>query len=244
RVVVTPAAAAARADEIAQGYVGSLTLGAGQFCTNPGLMFVPAGGDLLDRITARLGEVGEAPMLNDKILAGFLDTARALAGRPGVRRLVWPVDDSSPAPRLIAMDLAAFAADPGAAEECFGPLGLVVVYERLADVTGAVAALPGQLTASLHAEDAETGELAELARVLADRSGRVLWNQWPTGVAVTHAMQHGGPFPATTAPSTTSVGTAAIERFLRPVTYQQWPQDLLPPPLRDDNPWGVPQRIS
>lgn len=243
-VVVTPGAAAARAEEIAKGYVGSLTLGAGQFCTNPGILFVPAGGGLLDRITALLGEVAEAPMLNDRIVSGFLATARELGGRPGVRRLVWPSDEDSAAPRLLAMDLAAFTADPGAAEECFGPLGLVVVYERLADVAGAVAALPGQLTASLHGEDGETGELAALARVLADRSGRVLWNQWPTGVAVTHAMQHGGPFPATTAPSTTSVGTAAIERFLRPVAYQQWPQDLLPPPLRDDNPWGVPQRIS
>ncbi len=88
----------------------------------------------------------------------------------------------------------------------------------------------------LHAEEDETGDLACLATLLADRSGRVLWNQWPTGVSVTNAMQHGGPYPATTAPATTSVGTAAIDRFLRPVAFQGWPQQLLPPPLRDDNP--------
>ncbi|WP_067471831.1 aldehyde dehydrogenase (NADP(+)) [Actinomadura hibisca] len=238
-VVVTPGAAAARPDEIAAGYAGSLTLGAGQFCTNPGLLFAPAA--LVDRLTGAVAATGPAPMLNDRIAAGYRDTARALGDLPGARRAVWP--DDALAPRLLVMDLAAFKADrDAAAQECFGPLGLVVVYDDLADVTTAIAALPGQLTTSLHAEPDETGALADLAAALAARSGRVLWNQWPTGVSVTHAMQHGGPFPATTAPTTTSVGTAAVERFLRPVSYQGWPQDLLPPPLRDDNPWRVPQQ--
>lgn len=100
------------------------------------------------------------------------------------------------------------------------------------------------MTASLHAEPSETGELGALAGALTSRAGRLLWNQWPTGVCVTPAMQHGGPYPAATTPATTSVGTAALERFLRPVAYQSCPQDLLPPPLRDDNPWNVPQQIS
>ncbi|WP_433469662.1 aldehyde dehydrogenase (NADP(+)) [Spirillospora sp. CA-128828] len=240
--VVTPGAARARAEEIARGYTASLTLGAGQFCTNPGLLFAPAG--LLEEITAHLREIAGAPMLNERIRSGFLAAAGALGVRPGVRRLVWPDDEISPAPRLLTMDLEAFKDDVDAAgEECFGPIGLVVTYERLADVADVLAALPGQLTTSLHAEQDETGDLRALAAVLADRSGRVLWNQWPTGVSVTHAMQHGGPYPATTAPATTSVGTAAIERFLRPVAYQGWPQDLLPPPLRDGNPWKVPQAV-
>ncbi len=183
-------------------------------------------------------------MLNERISSGYLAAAGALGARPGVRRLVWPDERDALSPRLLTMDLAAFKADiDAAAEECFGPLGLVVTYDGLDEVADAVAALPGQLTASLHAEPEEAGGLAALAAVLAGRSGRVLWNQWPTGVSVTHAMQHGGPYPATTAPSTTSVGTAAIERFLRPVAYQGWPQDLLPPPLRDDNPWKVPQAV-
>ncbi|MFC5745526.1 aldehyde dehydrogenase (NADP(+)) [Actinomadura rugatobispora] len=243
-VVVTAGAAKSRGEEIAQGYVGSVTQGAGQFCTNPGLLFAPAGGGIVDRVAGLLKDVAAAPMLNDRIESGFLDAAGRLAERPGVDRVVWPDDTASAAPRLLTMDLAAFAADAEAAgQECFGPLGLVVTYESLRDVAEVIAKLPGQLTASLHAEPEESAELGALAGVLADRSGRVLWNQWPTGVSVTHAMQHGGPFPATTTPSTTSVGTAAIERFLRPVTYQNWPQDLLPPPLRDDNPWDVPQRI-
>jgi NADP-dependent aldehyde dehydrogenase len=248
-VVVTAAAAENRGEEIAQGYAGSVTLGAGQFCTNPGLLFVPAGNGIADRVAALLGEVAAAPMLNDRIEAGFRDAARRLGERPGVRRLLWPDDDASEparsAPRLLTMDLAAFAADSrAAAQECFGPLGLVVTYESLRDVAEVLAKLPGQLTTSLHAEPDEAAALTDLAGVLAGRSGRVLWNQWPTGVSVTHAMQHGGPFPATTTPSTTSVGTAASERFLRPVTYQNWPQELLPPPLRDDNPWNVPQQIN
>ncbi|MFI0408775.1 aldehyde dehydrogenase (NADP(+)) [Actinomadura sp. 3N508] len=240
--VVTPRAARARGEEIVEGYAASLTMGAGQFCTNPGLLFAPAA--LLGPAARRLREIGAAPMLNDRIESGYLTAADALAARPGVRRIVWPDDGTSTAPRLLAMDLDAFKADiDAAAEECFGPLGLIVTYERLADVADVLTSLPGQLTASLHAEPGETGDLAPLTAVLAGRSGRVLWNQWPTGVSVTHAMQHGGPFPATTAPSATSVGTAAIDRFLRPVAYQGWPQDLLPPPLRDDNPWKIPQNV-
>jgi NADP-dependent aldehyde dehydrogenase len=240
--VVTPRAAKARADEIISGYTASLTLGSGQFCTNPGLLFAPA--ELLDAISRRLREIADAPMLNERIRTGYLESANALALRPGMRSLVWPADQKSTAPRLLTMALSAFKADSeAAAEECFGPLGLIVTYDNFAEVADVLADLPGQLTTSLHAEDTEIGDLADLAALLADRSGRVLWNQWPTGVSVTNAMQHGGPYPATTAPATTSVGTAAIDRFLKPVAFQGWPHELLPPPLRDDNPWGVPQTI-
>lgn len=242
-VVVTPGAARTRAAEIAQGYVGSLTQGAGQFCTNPGLLFVPEGSELLGLATAALREVAPAPMLNDRISTGFLQTAARLGERPGVTKLVWPEDTTSLTPRLVTTDLDTFADDPASAEECFGPFGLVVTYSRLADVAPVVRGLPGQLTTTVHAEDDEAESLSDLVAACVDRSGRVLWNGWPTGVSVTPAMQHGGPFPATTAPATTSVGTAAIERFLRPVSYQNWPPALLPEPLRDDNPWNVPQRV-
>ncbi|CAM2838810.1 aldehyde dehydrogenase (NADP(+)) [Saccharomonospora xinjiangensis] len=243
-VVITPGAARARAAEIVTGYVASLTQGAGQFCTNPGLLFAPEGSDLLDLASAALREVAPAPMLNDRISTGFLETARRLGDRPGLTRLVWPEDTASLAPRLATTDLDTFASDPGAAEECFGPFGLVVTYARLTDVASVVRGLPGQLTTTVHAEDDEAGSLTDLVAACADRSGRVVWNGWPTGVSVTPAMQHGGPFPATTAPATTSVGTAAVERFLRPVSYQNWPPALLPEPLRDDNPWSVPQKVS
>ncbi|MBB5936159.1 aldehyde dehydrogenase (NADP(+)) [Streptomyces zagrosensis] len=243
-VVVTERAAYGRTQEIASGYAASLTLGAGQFCTNPGLLFVPAGEHgLVERIAALLRAAPTAPMLGNRIAEGYRTVAEQLSGLSGARRLVWPADDHQPAPRLLAMDVDAFvAAGSAASAECFGPLGLIVTYRQLADLVPVLAALPGQLTASVQGELAESSELGALTAVLADRSGRVLWNQWPTGVSVTHAMQHGGPFPATTTPTTTSVGSAAIERFLRPVAYQGVPQDLLPVPLRDDNPWNVPQQ--
>ncbi|MGW7002407.1 aldehyde dehydrogenase (NADP(+)) [Streptomyces sp. NPDC054933] len=243
-VVVTPGAAEARGEQIAHGYVASLTQGAGQFCTNPGLLFLPAGHVIIDHITELLRQAPTSPLLNDRIAEAYLATARRLAAHPDVRKLCWPDDQASLAPRLLGVPLGAFRAQQATlAEECFGPLGLLVSYDDLAEVPAVVAELPGQLTTTVHAEEAEVVDTPALTEVLADRGGRVLWGGWPTGVAVTHAMHHGGPFPATTAPSTTSVGTAALERFLRPVTYQSWPHHLLPPPLRDDNPWRVPQRI-
>ena len=242
-VVVSPAATD-RSAGIAEGYAGSLTQGAGQFCTNPGVLFVPEGSDLADRVAERLREVPTATMLNERIAEGYREGARRWAEKPGVHKVVWTEDDDALAPRLLSMDLASFAENPDAAEECFGPLGVVVRYSRIDELPAVLSRLPGQLTTTLHADEGEAEQLGELTDALAERSGRVLWNGWPTGVAVTNAMQHGGPFPATTAPLTTSVGTAATERFLRPVTYQSWPQHLLPPPLRDDNPWQVPQRIG
>lgn len=242
-VVVSPKATA-RAEEIAKGYAGSLTQGAGQFCTNPGLLFVPEGTDLVEQVTRQLAEVNPAPMLNERIADGYRDGARRWDATNGVEKVVWPEDSDSLGPRLLRMDLDTFAETPDAAQECFGPLGVVVTYRRLSDLPQVVSDLPGQLTGSLHAQEEETDDVAELAQTLAERCGRVLWNEWPTGVAVTAAMQHGGPFPATTAPLTTSVGTAAIDRFLRPVAYQAWPHRLLPEPLRDDNPWNIPQHVD
>ncbi|AKU16274.1 aldehyde dehydrogenase (NADP(+)) [Luteipulveratus mongoliensis] len=241
-VVVTPRAATERASDIAAGYVGSLTLGAGQFCTNPGLLFVPRGSAVLGEIADRLADVAPAPMLNDRIASGFHSVAGQMAQVPGVTAPVEPSDPLSP--RLLTCDLQTFASSPVLHEEAFGPLGVTVTYDDLDDVVREIASLPGQLTTTVQAASDEAAELADLTGALAARSGRVLWNQWPTGVAVSAAQQHGGPFPATTAPGTTSVGTAAIDRFLRPVAYQGWPQSALPAPLQDSNPWGVPQNID
>ncbi|MDI3403610.1 aldehyde dehydrogenase (NADP(+)) [Streptomyces cavernicola] len=244
-VVVTPAAARTRSQEIAQGYAASLTLGAGQFCTNPGLLFLPADAPLVDDIARLLGETPPAPMLGPWISEAYVDGARRLADLPGTHRLVWPDDDSAPSPRLLTTDLPTFAATLAPmAQECFGPLGLAVTYDDLQDLPAVLAALPGQLTTTLHGEPTEAEQLTSLTATLAERSGRVLWNAWPTGVSVTPAMQHGGPHPATTAPTTTSVGTAALTRFLRPITYQSYPEALLPPALREGNPWGVPRTVD
>ena len=159
--------------------------------------------------------------------------------------LVWPEDEKSLSPRLLEVDIATFVQNKTVlGQECFGPLGLVVTYRDITRLATVISSLPGQLTTTLHAEPDDNHDIFMLMHALSDRSGRVLWGGWPTGVAVTPAMQHGGPFPATTNAATTSVGTAAIERFLRPISYQSWPEERLPEPLRTSNPWGVPQRVS
>jgi NADP-dependent aldehyde dehydrogenase len=128
-------------------------------------------------------------------------------------------------------------------EECFGPMSLLVEYDDPKQMLALADALPGLLAAGIHG-DAGESIVDELMPRLVAHAGRVLWNGWPTGVAVAWSMQHGGPYPATTAPATTSVGAASVDRFVRPVTWQGMPQEVLPAPLRDGNPWGIPRRVD
>lgn len=133
------------------------------------------------------------------------------------------------------------------AQERFGPLGLVVTYrgaDELADLTSVLAGLEGQLTASIHADPADHAAVPALRDVLDRVAGRLIFNGWPTGVAVCWAMHHGGPWPATTAPGSTSVGATAIRRWLVAVAYQGWPDDLLPPALQEANPLGIHRRVD
>ncbi|HEY6739631.1 MAG TPA: aldehyde dehydrogenase (NADP(+)) [Actinopolymorphaceae bacterium] len=244
-VFVTEAAAKARADDIATGFVSSYTLGAGQFCTKPGLLFVPAGSGLLDAIGRAAGEAPAAPMLNDRIRDGYVSGLGRLKSVPGVEVVR---EGSSPeAPSLLATTVSVLAEQRDALlEECFGPVSIVVEYDGADELLDAAALFSGNLTATVHGEDedVDSGLVRPLVELLRDRAGRLLWNGWPTGVSVTYAMQHGGPWPATTASVHTSVGTTAIRRFLRPVAYQSFPQALLPEALRDDNPLGVPRRTD
>ena len=242
---VTVAAAAARADEIATGFVASMSLGVGQFCTKPGVLFVPAGAGIGERVARAAASVEGATMLNEHIVRGYSQALTDLAQLPGVEVLVpGGVNGLDAAPTIARTTVAELIADPQRlTEERFGPAALIVEYDSEDDLLPAAAALTGQLTSTVHGVDADA-IAAPLLGLLAERAGRVLWNGWPTGVTVTYAMQHGGPYPATTSPGTTSVGTNAITRFLRPVSYQSMPQHLLPPALRDDNPWSVPQRIN
>jgi NADP-dependent aldehyde dehydrogenase len=235
-VVVTEQAAAARTDEIAAGLVASYTQGQGQFCTKPGLVLVPAG-PAGDALTAAAGKTAAAAApgalldarMRDHFLAGF--AARAAA--PGVRTLAAaaaaPTDGAPQAVRagLLEVDAADLRGD--LVEECFGPLTVLVRYRDAADAEAALDRLGGNLTATLQADGAEPGAAAWLAR-LSRFAGRVIFGGWPTGVAVAPAMTHGGPYPAATSP-TTSVGGTAIERWLRPVTFQTVPPELLPPEL-------------
>lgn len=233
---------------LAAAYVGSLTLGSGQFCTNPGLLFLPTG-PAGDALVAAIGEtVAQATgqtMLTPDICATYRDgTARmseraatVAAGRVGTGA-------NAPAPQVWQTDAAALAADPGLTDEVFGAAGVVVRYPDLASLREALAALAGQLTATVHAAEADYADAAELLPILESRAGRVIFNGWPTGVEVSHAMVHGGPFPATSDARSTSVGTLAIERWQRPVCYQDVPTALLPPALHPDNPWGLTRRVD
>jgi NADP-dependent aldehyde dehydrogenase len=248
--VVTPGALAERGAAIATGFVGSYTMGTGQFCTKPGLLFVPAGHGLDDALAAAVVGASVGPMLNARMHDGFARGVAGLAGTPGVRPIVRSSTVDTPgyavAPALFAVAAADLAHRRGALlEECFGPAALVVEYRSPDELLAALAAVPGSLTATVHADfEAEQ----ELVRTLLDQvsasAGRVIWDGWPTGVAVTAAQHHGGPWPASTSVLHTSVGTAAMGRFLRPVAYQNLPDSLLPAPLQDANPLGLPRTVN
>jgi NADP-dependent aldehyde dehydrogenase len=236
-VVVLPGAAAARAGQIADGYAASVTLGVGQFCTNPGLLFVPSGGGLLDAIAAAVPQTRGGPMLSERIHAGFEAGVRDLAGQPAVKPLASGQPGEGPwagTPQVFCTGLAEFAAGlPGLAQERFGPAGLVVSYPDVAALVPVLGRLGGNLAGCVHLDQpADLDAARAVLAVFGATTGRVVVNGWPTGVAVTWAQHHGGPFPATTAPAYTSVGAAAIRRWLIPVVYQDCPPLLLPPGLR------------
>ncbi|MFD6951898.1 aldehyde dehydrogenase [Nocardiopsis sp. TSRI0078] len=243
-VFVTRGAAAARGEEILSGYADSAAMGAGQFCTKPGVVFLPEEAKL-DALVEDFSARAAAPLLNERVTEGFVRNLDALSAHPATEVLVQGKrtgDDWTPS--LLRTDLDSLLENADTLlEECFGPATLVVTYSDERRLLEAAGVFGGQLTVTVQGE--EDDEIAPALLALgASLAGRVLWNGWPTGVAVTYAMTHGGPYPATTAPLHTSVGTSAIRRFLRPVTYQSVPQSLLPPELRDDNPLGVPRRVN
>ena len=237
--VVLPGAAAVRAAETASGYAGSLTLGAGQFCTNPGLLFIPDDEGLRTAVAGAVEAAAGAPMLSERIHSSFDEAAAALAAHPAVTPLATGQRGEGPwaaTPQVFLTSLEAFAAGlPELAEERFGPAGLVITYPSVGALLPVLARLGGNLSGSIHADPESAADLsaaAPVADVFSRTVGRVIWNGWPTGVAVTWAQHHGGPFPATTSPHYTSVGATAIRRWLVPVTYQDFPDELLPAPVR------------
>lgn len=245
-VVVTSRAADQRSAEIAEGFVGSFTLGVGQFCTKPGLLFVPARHKIIDEIIEQTEQVAAGPLLYDKIATGYGASLDELRRTKGVRVLVdgGAADGLSTAPSLLAVDAADFLASPEVLlTECFGPTSVLVEYSSAAELTAAVQTFEGSLTTTVQGTEEDAAEQTALISLLAARSGRVVWNGWPTGVAVTWAINHGGPYPATTL-DYTSVGATAINRWLRPVSFQSTPAHLLPPALQDQNPLGLMRRVN
>jgi NADP-dependent aldehyde dehydrogenase len=241
---VTVRASERRGAEIADGFRASFTLGSGQFCTKPGVLFVPDGSPIIDRLRDDALPEGQA-MLNERIHAGYADTLRDLSRHPAVEVLAQGSDPwgDAPSPTLLLTSIERLlAAQDELFRECFGPTALVVVYRDERDLLRFAASIDGQLTATILGEDSDA-IAPELVDELREKAGRVLWNQWPTGVSVTYAQQHGGPYPATTT-TTTSVGTAAISRFLRPVAFQGFPPLLLPDELADVPETAVPRRVD
>ena len=229
---VLPAAAKARGAEIGKAWAASLTMGAGQFCTNPGIAVVPAGadGDALVQATAEaLGDVAPQTMLTDGIAQAYRDGKAVFDGRNAVRPvLTTDSEGRSAAPNLYETDAGTYLQDHALGEEVFGPLGLVIRVADAEEMVALAAGFDGQLTATLQMDDADADLARRLLPILERKAGRILANGFPTGVEVADSMVHGGPYPASTNFGATSVGTLSIRRFLRPVCYQNIPAGLLP----------------
>jgi alpha-ketoglutaric semialdehyde dehydrogenase len=231
-----PAAVASRGTDIAKGWAGSLTMGAGQFCTNPGIAVVSAGeaGDaFVAAAKDAVGEVGAQTMLNDSIATAYRSGRDRVAGTKGVREVLTSVCDMRNAtPYLYETTGDNWLANHELGEEVFGPLGLIVRASSPEQMIDIARSIDGQLTATLHMDNDDAELALRLMPILERKAGRVLANGFPTGVEVADAMVHGGPYPASTNFGATSVGTLSIRRFLRPICYQNMPEAILPVDLR------------
>lgn len=248
-VVLLPGALSRRGADIATGFASSLVMGVGQFCTNPGLVLGLAGADF-DRFASAAAEalkpVSAGTMLTPGIASAYQRGEDQLAGQPEVATLTRGESAGCQgAPALFKTTGAAFLANHAMSAEIFGPASLLVACRDVDELLAVIEGLEGQLTATLQLQDDDEADLATARRLLPAlerKVGRILANGYPTGVEVSTAMVHGGPFPATSDGRSSSVGTAAIQRFLRPVCYQNLPRALLPAVLREPNERGVWRR--
>jgi|TARA_R110000765_G_scaffold307071_4_gene400908 alpha-ketoglutaric semialdehyde dehydrogenase len=228
---VLPNAAAARGADIGTGWAGSLTMGAGQFCTNPGIAVVEKGADgdaFVAAAKSALEKVDGQVMLTDGIAQAYRDGQARFTGRNAVQPLLETKSEGRTAnPNLYETDADTYLQDHALGEEVFGPLGLVVRVNSADDMRDLAKGFEGQLTATIHMDDADADAARALLPILERKAGRVLVNGFPTGVEVSEAMVHGGPYPASTNFGATSVGTMSIRRFLRPVSYQNVPTSIM-----------------
>jgi NADP-dependent aldehyde dehydrogenase len=238
-----------RAPKIAENFINSLMMGAGQFCTSPGLILALEG-EGLDRFAEAAGdklrETGANTMLTPGIHKAYCQGVEKLAGHNQVETVARgrAGGNYQGQAALFATSADAFLSDPDLREEVFGSSSLIVRCADEPTLANVVESLEGQLTASLHINDSDHDDARKLLPVLERKVGRILVNGFGTGVEVSHAMVHGGPYPSTSDGRSTSVGTMAIDRFLRPISYQDLPQDLLPVELRDDNPLGLDRLLD
>jgi acyl-CoA reductase-like NAD-dependent aldehyde dehydrogenase len=248
-MVITEAALRARAGAIAEGLAASVASFGGQLCTKPGVVFVPdgeAGEAFVADLGSRLAAAEPQVLLNQRVrdaLAASVDDLGAMA-----EPVTEPASPAEPGFRFSAAAYRAAASDlrahPALLEERFGPVVLLLSFGSREELLDALLRIDGQLTGSVHAQDDDAELVSLLAVALAERAGRLIFDGFPTGVAVTHGMHHGGPYPATTAVAHTSVGMTAIRRFLRPVAFQNAPAHVLPPELQDANPLRIWRRVD
>jgi len=235
-VFILPNAMRARGAEIAAGLHASVTLGAGQFCTNPGLVIASDSSAFIDTLVSKMSATPCAPMLTASIASAYREGVERFASLADRRAHV----DGGAA--LFTAEAKTFLAKEELRDEVFGPSTLVVNCDSRERMLEVARSLEGQLTATIHADEGD--DVGELLRILETKAGRVVFNGYPTGVEVAPAMVHGGPYPATSHPRTTSVGTRAIERFTRLVAWQNAPETALPDELKESNPLGISRLID
>ncbi|MFX0555787.1 aldehyde dehydrogenase (NADP(+)) [Maribacter sp. CXY002] len=242
---ILPGALQERAVEIAKGYTNSINMGVGQFCTNPGLTILsksPETQTFLTTLKNSIEKVEPGTMLTSGIQSAYQKGLEQLAANDQLEILADSKDahdERKVVSKVFKTSMQSFLQNNSLAEENFGPSSLLVEASTKEEILEAAHALGGHLTATVHATDEDLENYGDLFEILEQKVGRVLVNGFPTGVEVCHSMVHGGPFPATTAPSSTSVGTNAIKRFVRPVCFQDYPAMLLPKELQDNNPLNI-----
>ncbi len=245
--VILPNAISARGEEIADGLVNSVTLGTGQFCTNPGVVFVVDNEQsqaFILSVTQKMLAKQPATLLNSAIERGLARTVNQTKTKASVEVLlggeaITTSENFCYSHTVMQTTSSAFRDDIDLQEEHFGPVTLFVLCDSLNDLQATLHHLHGNLTSTIHAEQTDLETANTLYNLLQEKAGRLIWNGFPTGVEVVYSMHHGGPYPATTAPATTSVGMTAIKRFMRPVAFQNLPDVLLPDALKDTNPLNI-----
>ncbi|MFN8317952.1 MAG: aldehyde dehydrogenase (NADP(+)) [Saprospiraceae bacterium] len=248
-VLLLPSALRLGANQWAETYAAAITVGVGQFCTNPGLLFGIKGAELdnfKDTLAQKIEQIRDFKMLNEGIFQNFVDRKTIVTGSKGVAVLaqVAPSAEGTGTPVVATVKADEFRAQSTLHEEVFGPFSLLVECEDVADILSCIAVLGGQLTSTIVAAEQDEMIVNTLMPILTQKAGRVIYNGVPTGVEVCDAMVHGGPFPATTDARFTAVGNKAIRRWLRPVAFQNWPEHLLPSCLRNENPNGSWRTIN
>jgi NADP-dependent aldehyde dehydrogenase len=249
-VIVLPGKMQSEADKIATQLAGSITLGVGQFCTNPGLLFVVNGDateDFINKLAEHLKATPVATMLNQVICKSYYTGREKILHEKGVKTIYVGEDACNSykgSSALMEINAENFIDNPQLQDEIFGPASLIVRCDNELEMLKAMQALHGQLTGTVFATDEDINIYSESIGALTEKVGRLVYNGVPTGVEVCHAMVHGGPFPATTDARTTSVGAEAIKRFVRPVCFQDCPEPFLPDALKDSNPLGIMRKID